>query len=125
MNPGSRFTRKRFRLTVAAESALAAKRNWGSTGTPCTSQASLSLKVLEARLGAAHRKSGYDWNALPEGRYFVEWWQLGKRKREARARQRPTPSKLPGAGDISSKDGRSGSGKIPTRRFPRRRSMLL
>jgi integrase len=28
-------------------------------------------------------KGGYDWNALPEGRYFVEWWQGGKRKREA------------------------------------------
>ena len=25
----------------------------------------------------------YDWKALPEGRYFVEWWQHGKRKREA------------------------------------------
>ncbi len=31
------------------------------------------------------RKDGdkYDWNALPDGRYFVEWWQNGKRKREA------------------------------------------
>src|ERR1019366_6265894 len=29
------------------------------------------------------QKGGYDWNALPEGRYFVEWWQGGKRKREA------------------------------------------
>ena len=28
-------------------------------------------------------KGGYDWNALPEGRYFVEWWVGGKRKREA------------------------------------------
>ena len=28
-------------------------------------------------------KGGYDWKALPEGRYFVEWWQAGKRKREA------------------------------------------
>jgi integrase len=28
-------------------------------------------------------KGGYDWHALPEGRYFVEWWQQGKRKREA------------------------------------------
>jgi integrase/recombinase XerD len=24
-----------------------------------------------------------DWKALPEGRYFVEWWERGKRKREA------------------------------------------
>jgi integrase/recombinase XerD len=28
-------------------------------------------------------KGGYDWKALPEGRYFIEWWQAGKRKREA------------------------------------------
>jgi integrase len=28
-------------------------------------------------------KGGYDWNAMPEGRYFVEWWVGGKRKREA------------------------------------------
>ena len=28
-------------------------------------------------------KGGYDWNALPDGRYFIEWWQGGKRKREA------------------------------------------
>jgi integrase len=28
-------------------------------------------------------KGDYDWKALPEGRYFVEWWQAGKRKREA------------------------------------------
>src|ERR1019366_1130065 len=28
-------------------------------------------------------KGGYDWNGLPEGRYFVEWWVGGKRKREA------------------------------------------
>src|ERR1019366_5415495 len=28
-------------------------------------------------------KGGDDWNALPEGRYFVEWWTGGKRKREA------------------------------------------
>ena len=24
-----------------------------------------------------------NWKALPEGRYFVEWWERGKRKREA------------------------------------------
>ena len=30
------------------------------------------------------KKSGaYDWEALPEGRYFVEWYERGKRKREA------------------------------------------
>jgi integrase/recombinase XerD len=30
------------------------------------------------------KKSGdYDWSALPEGRYFVEWYERGKRKREA------------------------------------------
>jgi site-specific recombinase XerD len=28
-------------------------------------------------------KGGYDWNALPDGRYFVEWWVGGRRKREA------------------------------------------
>ncbi len=30
------------------------------------------------------KKSGaYDWESLPEGRYFVEWYERGKRKREA------------------------------------------
>src|SRR5258708_7626618 len=29
------------------------------------------------------KKGGYDWNALPDGRYFVEWWVSGRRKREA------------------------------------------
>jgi integrase len=28
-------------------------------------------------------KGGYDWNSLPEGRYFIEWWSGGRRKREA------------------------------------------
>jgi integrase len=28
-------------------------------------------------------KGDYDWKALPEGRYVIEWWQAGKRKREA------------------------------------------
>src|SRR5262249_29564547 len=23
----------------------------------------------------------YDWKALPEGRYFIEWWERGKRRR--------------------------------------------
>ncbi len=26
---------------------------------------------------------GYDWTALPDGRYFVEWREEGKRRREA------------------------------------------
>ncbi len=25
----------------------------------------------------------YNWKALPEGRYFIEWWERGKRKRQA------------------------------------------
>ena len=25
----------------------------------------------------------YDWKALPPGRYFIEWWERGKRKRQA------------------------------------------
>ena len=29
------------------------------------------------------KKGGYDWKSLPEGRYFVEWWVGGRRKREA------------------------------------------
>jgi integrase/recombinase XerD len=30
------------------------------------------------------RKGGYDWTALPqEGRYFIEWWERGRRKRQA------------------------------------------
>ena len=24
-----------------------------------------------------------DWKALPEGRYFIEWWERGKRRRQA------------------------------------------
>ena len=27
--------------------------------------------------------SRYNWKALPEGRYFIEWWERGKRKRQA------------------------------------------
>ena len=30
-----------------------------------------------------NRHGGYDWRALPEGRYFIEWWERGKRKRQA------------------------------------------
>lgn len=30
-----------------------------------------------------NKKGGYDWNALPEGRYFVDYWERGKRRREA------------------------------------------
>jgi len=29
------------------------------------------------------RTGGYDWSALPDGRYFIEWWERGKRKRQA------------------------------------------
>ena len=29
------------------------------------------------------RKGGYDWNSLPEGRYFIEWYERGKRRRQA------------------------------------------
>lgn len=29
------------------------------------------------------KSGGYDWNALPEGRYFVDYWERGKRRREA------------------------------------------
>jgi integrase/recombinase XerD len=29
------------------------------------------------------KKGGYDWESLPDGRYFVEWYERGKRKREA------------------------------------------
>ncbi|HEY4360382.1 MAG TPA: tyrosine-type recombinase/integrase [Bryobacteraceae bacterium] len=30
-----------------------------------------------------NKKGGYDWESLPDGRYFVEWYERGKRKREA------------------------------------------
>lgn len=30
-----------------------------------------------------NRHGRYDWRALPEGRYFIEWWERGKRKRQA------------------------------------------
>ena len=30
-----------------------------------------------------NRKGGYDWESLPDGRYFIEWYERGKRKREA------------------------------------------
>lgn len=26
---------------------------------------------------------GYDWNALPDGRYYVEWHEMAKRRRES------------------------------------------
>lgn len=29
-------------------------------------------------------KGGYDWNALPKGRYFVEWWVGGSRNAKLR-----------------------------------------
>ena len=29
------------------------------------------------------RHGRHDWKALPEGRYFIEWWERGKRKRQA------------------------------------------
>lgn len=29
------------------------------------------------------RHGRYNWKALPEGRYFIEWWERGKRKRQA------------------------------------------
>lgn len=29
------------------------------------------------------KSGGYDWTALPEGRYFIEWRERGKRRREA------------------------------------------
>jgi integrase len=37
------------------------------------------------RLVAIPRKKNgdYDWNALPEGRYFIEWYERGRRKRGA------------------------------------------
>jgi hypothetical protein len=28
-------------------------------------------------------KGNYDWNALPEGSYLIEWYAAGKRRREA------------------------------------------
>src|SRR5437016_9071324 len=27
------------------------------------------------------KNDNYDWNALPEGRYLIEWWERGKRRR--------------------------------------------
>jgi integrase len=30
-----------------------------------------------------NKKGNYDWNALPDGRYFVDYWERGKRRREA------------------------------------------
>jgi len=29
------------------------------------------------------RDGRYNWKALPDGRYFIEWWEHGKRKRRA------------------------------------------
>ena len=28
------------------------------------------------------RSGGYDWKALPDGNYYVEWYEDGKRRRE-------------------------------------------
>jgi len=30
-----------------------------------------------------NRHGRYNWKALPEGRYFIEWWERGKRMRQA------------------------------------------
>lgn len=30
-----------------------------------------------------NRHGRYEWKALPEGRYFIEWWERDKRKRQA------------------------------------------
>jgi integrase len=30
-----------------------------------------------------NRKGAYDWGVLPDGGYFIEWWERGKRKRQA------------------------------------------
>ena len=27
------------------------------------------------------KNDNYDWNSLPEGRYLIEWWERGKRRR--------------------------------------------
>ena len=37
------------------------------------------------RLRSIPRKltGGYDWSALPDGRYFIEWYDKGKRRRQA------------------------------------------
>ncbi len=29
------------------------------------------------------REGRYNWKALPDGKYFIEWWEHGKRKRRA------------------------------------------
>ncbi|MDA2926798.1 hypothetical protein MYX78_06130 [Acidobacteria bacterium AH-259-G07] len=29
------------------------------------------------------RKGRYNWKALPDGRYYIEWYEAGKRKRQA------------------------------------------
>jgi integrase/recombinase XerD len=48
------------------------------------------LKQIKAsdgrwRLVAIPRKSsgGFDWTALPEGRYYIEWYERGRRRRQA------------------------------------------
>lgn len=30
-----------------------------------------------------HKNGRYNWKALPSGRYYIEWWEAGKRKRQA------------------------------------------
>ena len=33
-----------------------------------------------------NKKGGYDWDSLPEGRYYIDYCQRGKRRRQAAGR---------------------------------------
>jgi hypothetical protein len=37
---------------------------------------------MEDAFHSPYPKGNYDWNALPEGRYYVEWYVGGTRRRE-------------------------------------------
>ena len=59
----------------------------------------------------------YNWKSLPPGRYFIEWWERGKRKRQAAGATTADAQKQPGAASTFLKVRLSGS--KPTQ--PRRR----
>ena len=48
-------------------------------------------------------KGNYDWSALPDGLYLIEWRAGGKRRRESAGLTAPKPLKLSGGSGMISK----------------------
>ena len=50
-------------------------------------------------------KGNYDWNALPQGLYLIEWYMGGKRRRESAGERQLKRSKHSAGRSMNSKDG--------------------